>query len=108
MSDHSANPARPVSLFTIVILFVLFAAGLFVVRWAYKPASAAPFNAVAEKLPKDLEWKASSASRRAMLNETRAQQQKQLTSYEKKEGGNVHLAIDRAMELTAQQYSAKK
>ena len=38
MSDSNAMPARPVSLFTIVFVFAVFAAFLLVIRWFYHPA----------------------------------------------------------------------
>ena len=37
MSDHSESPARPVSLFTVVILLGVFAAFYFFVRSYYRP-----------------------------------------------------------------------
>lgn len=105
MSDMSAAPARPVSLFTIVFLFVVFAAFWFAVRYFYQPSSTAPANAVAENLPEDMKWRASADSRRAALQELRNDQAKKLTD---PSAGFVQIPIDRAMELTAQQYGAKK
>ena len=74
MSDTSDPPDRPVSLLTIGFILVLLAAFLLVVRHFYVPAGLAPQQAAAENLPKELEWKATSASRRATLNELREKQ----------------------------------
>lgn len=111
MSDHSESPARPVSLFTIAFLFVLFAAFLFFVRKAYTPAATLPQNAVAENASKDNAWRATSTARQATLTELREQQAKQASSYGwvgDQKSGVVRLPIDRAMDLTVQHYSAKK
>lgn len=110
MSDTSDNPARPVSLFVIVFLFVLFAAFALVVRKIYTPSTTLPQNAVAENASKDNEWRATSTSRRATLEEVRADQAKKAGAYGwvDQKAGVVHLPIERAMELTAQQYGAKK
>jgi hypothetical protein len=109
MSDQTVTPPRPVSLFTIVFLLVLFAAFLLVVRYFYTPATASPQSIVAENYPKekDAEWRATSESRRKALQDIHAEQAKQLTSYGKKDG-KIQLPIERAMELTAQQYGARK
>ena len=73
------------------------------------PTATAPQNATAENLPKELEWKATPASRKASLSALREKQAKQAVSYawvdQKK--GVVQLPIERAIELTAQQYGAK-
>jgi hypothetical protein len=110
MSNTSENPARPVSLFAIVFLFALFAAFFFFVRYFYHPAETLPQNAAAEKLPKDLEWRATAAARRTTLRATKDEQAKQLSSYGwvDQKSGVVRLPIERAMELTAQQYGKKQ
>jgi hypothetical protein len=102
--------ARPVSLVTIVFVGALFAAFAFLVSRYYKPTATAPQNQQAENLPKDLEWKATPASRKKTLTELREKQAKQATSYAwvDQKAGVVQLPIERAMELTAQQYGAKK
>jgi len=109
MSDSPASGARPVSLITTLFILALFAGFLFVVRHFYVPTVAAPQNAAAENLPKELEWKATPASRKAALGALREKQAKQAVSYawvdQKK--GVVQLPIERAIELTAQQYGAK-
>lgn len=112
MSDNSLSPARPVSLFTIVFVLVLFAAFLLVVRYFYRPTTALPQAIAAENYPqdKDAAWRVDSESRRKTLAELQEAQAKQLTSYGwvDKNSGQVQLPIDRAMELTVQQYGAKK
>jgi len=96
MSDHSAQPARPVSLFTIVLVLVLFGAFLLVVRYFYRPTLAAPQNVAAENLSKDLEWRADPAARRKALAELR------------ESTATMQPKIDAAMDLVVQKYSAKK
>jgi hypothetical protein len=110
MSDTSATPARPVSLFTIVFLFVVFAAFLFAVRYFYTPATSGPQNLAVENISKEMEWRATAESRRGALKALQETQAKQITSYGwvDKNAGVVQLPIDRAMELTVQQYGAKK
>jgi hypothetical protein len=110
MSDTTATSPRPVSLFTIIFVLALFAAFFFVVRYFYAPAETAPQNAAAEQLPKDLEWKATAASRRTTLNELREQQAQQVSSYGwvDQQAGVVRLPIERAMELVVQDAKAKQ
>lgn len=110
MTDHSVTPARPVSLFTIVFLFVVFAAFYFAVRYFYQPAAAPAQNLAVENLSKEMQWRSTAESRRAALRELQEAQAKQITSYGwvDQNAGVVRLPIDRAMELTAQQYGAKK
>ena len=110
MSDSSASGARPVSLITTLFILALFAGFLFVVRHFYVPSATAPQNAAAENLPKELEWKATPASRQAALVALQEKQSKQAASYAwvDQKSGVVQLPIERAMELTARQYGAKK
>ncbi len=112
MSDTSTPTARPVSLFTIIFVFALFAVALLLVRWFYTPTTVAPFNFTADNYPKekDAEWKSNSETRAKALADLKAEDAKKLSSYgwTDKGAGKVHLPIDRAMELTAQQYGAKK
>ena len=81
MSDTPATPARPVSLFTIVLLLALFAAFLLVIRYFYHPATTSAFNAPPENLPKDLQWRANPDARRKTLQELHEKEAKQATSY---------------------------
>lgn len=111
MSDYSASPARPVSLFTIVFVMLLLSALLLIARYFYRPATNVPHAAAVENYPaeKDAQWRATAEQRRQALTELRASQAKQLGSYgwADKNAGKVQLPIDRAMELTAKQYGAK-
>jgi hypothetical protein len=109
MSDSTHSPARPVSIFTIVLLLGVFSAFLLVVRYYYEPAPVAAQNAAPENLAKDLEWRATAEARRKALVETREKEAKQAAAYAwiDRNAGTVQLPIARAMELTAQQYRAK-
>lgn len=110
MSEPVSQPARPVSLFTIVFLFVLFGAFIFVARHYYHPNAAPPQTLEPENFSKDLAWKATRDSRRKELIDLRQQQIAQGQSYAwvDQKAGIVQLPIERAMELTAQKYGAKK
>lgn len=101
---------RPVSLITIGFLFVLFAAFSFVVRAFYAPDDTHPHRAAAENLGPDLEWRATPATRREVLQELRASNARQASGYAwiDQSAGVVQLPIERAMELTVQQYGAKR
>jgi hypothetical protein len=96
----------------MVTLFVLaLSAAFLVVVWRfYHPVTVAPQNAAAENLPKDLEWKATPESRRAVLAELRDKQSKQAATYAwvDQKAGVVQLPVDRAMELVVKQYGPKK
>ncbi len=110
MSDSSVSPARPVSLFTIVLLLGVFSAFLLVVRYYYQPAPVAAQNAAPENLAKDWEWRATAESRRKALQELRAKEAQQAASYAwiDRAAGTVQLPIDRAMELTVTNYRDRK
>lgn len=110
MSDTPIAKARPVSLITIIFLFVLFAAALLVAHHFYAPTQVAAYNAAPENLSKDLQWRATASARREMLKEVKAEQTKKLDSYAwiDRKAGVVQLPIERAMELTAEKYGAKK
>ena len=110
MSDLPATPARPVSLFTIVFLFAVFAAFLLVIRYLYHPATSSAFNAAPDNISKDLAWRANAANRREALKELHDKEAKQGTSYGwvDQKAGVVQLPIERAMELTARDLAAKQ
>ena len=110
MSDLPATPARPVSLFTIVFLFAVFAAFLLVIRYFYHPATSSAFNAAPDNISKDLAWRANAANRRETLKELHEKEAKQSTSYGwvDQKAGVVQLPIERAMELTARDLAAKQ
>jgi hypothetical protein len=110
MSDTPVIPARPVSLFTIVFLFAVFAAFLLVIRYFYEPATTSAFNATPDNISKDLEWRANAANRRQTLKQLRETEAKQDSSYGwiDQKAGVVRLPIERAMELTAKDLVAKQ
>jgi len=123
MSNPSALSPRPVSLFTIAFVLVLFGSFAFLVSRYYHAAPSAPQNQLADnfpvevvdpktgkKTPSDLAWKATPASRQQALAALREKQAKQAASYVwiDQKAGVVQLPIERAMELTVQQYGAKK
>lgn len=110
MSDTTAQSPRPVSLITTLFVLALFAAFALLVSRYYHPSATAPQNQAAENLPKDLEWKATPASRKEVLTALHEKQAKQAASYGwvDQKAGVVQLPIERAMELTAERYGAKK
>ena len=110
MSDHHAIPARPVSLFTIVFLLAVFAAFLLVIRWFYHPTRASATSAQPENMSKELDWRATAEARRLTLAELRAKETQQVSGYAwvDKNAGVVQLPIERAMELTAQEYARQR
>ena len=111
MSDNLVSPpARPVSLFTLVFLFAVFAAFLLVIRYFYHPASTAAFVAPVENLPKDQQWRTDRDSRRKALADLHEAEAKKAAGYGwvDQKAGVVQLPIDRAMELTAQDLASKQ
>jgi F0F1-type ATP synthase membrane subunit b/b' len=110
MSDPHVMPARPVSLFTIVFLFAVFAAFLLVIRYFYHPTTSTTFNAAPDNISKDMEWRANSATRREALKELHEKEAKQSSKYGwvDQKAGVVQLPIERAMELTARDLAAKQ
>ena len=110
MSDTFATPARPVSFFTIVFLLAVFAAFLLVIRYFYHPATVSAFNAPAENISKDFEWRANADARRKTLKELHEAEAKKTSSYAwvDQNAGTVQLPIERAMELTARDLAAKQ
>jgi hypothetical protein len=110
MSDMPATPARPVSLFTIVFLFAIFAAFLLVIRYFYRPETTPAFVSSAENMSKDLAWRADRDARRKTLEELRTTEAKKVGGYGwvDQKAGVVQLPIERAMELTAQKYGGQQ
>jgi hypothetical protein len=106
MSEPISSPARPVSLITTLFVLVLFGLFFLVVRYFYHPSTTPPFVATPENLSKDLEWKATRDSRKETLQQVRKDTAEKANSYGwvDQKAGVVHLPIQRAMELTAQQY----
>jgi hypothetical protein len=105
-----ATPARPVSLFTIIFLFAVFAAFLLVIRYFYHPVTAPAFVGPTENVTKDLAWKTDRDSRRKELQTLRETEAKKVAGYGwvDKNAGVVQLPIERAMELTAHDLAAKQ
>jgi predicted Holliday junction resolvase-like endonuclease len=101
------RPARPVSLFAIVFLFVLFALFVFIVRHFYQPVTALPQTVEPENLPKELAWRATRETRRTTLADLKKEQAQKLESYGwvDQKAGIVRLPIERAMELTVDKYA---
>lgn len=110
MSDRPVSPARPVSLFTLVLLVAVFSAFLFTARQFYRPAATPAHLAAPENLPKELEWRATADARRQALKELRSEEATQASTYGwvDKDKGVVRLPIERAMELTVQRYGQRK
>jgi len=110
MSDTPVIPARPVSLFTIVFLFAVFAAFLLVIRYFYQPTTTSAFAAAPDNISKDLEWRANAANRRETLKQLHESEAKQTQGYGwvDQKAGVVRLPIERAMELTARDLAAKQ
>lgn len=110
MSDSTATSPRPVALITTLFILALSVVAWVIVARYYEPSAVAPQNASAENLPKDLAWKATPATRKQALVELREKQAKQAVTYGwvDQKAGVIQLPIDRAMQLTAEQYGQKK
>jgi hypothetical protein len=102
MSDLSANDTpRPVSLFVVFSIFVLFAAFLLVLKYVYLPHRTAAFSGDGIR---------TAQQREQILADLHKKEAELSTKYGwvDQKAGVVRLPIDRAMELTVQQYGAKK
>lgn len=102
MSDHaSIDSPRPVSLVTIFAIFVLFGAFLVVIHYVYLPKSTGAF--VGDGIH-------TVAQREENLKVLREKQNAQATKYGwvDQKAGVVQLPIERAIDLTVQQYGPKK
>jgi hypothetical protein len=110
MSDSHVTTSRPVALITTLFILALSVIAWVIVSRYYQPTATSPQNAVAENLPKDLEWKATPATRKQTLAELREKHAKQASSYAwvDQKGGVVQLPIERAMQLTAEKYGSQK
>jgi hypothetical protein len=102
-------PVRPVSIFVVAFVVALLASFLYLVSRSYKPVAVSPQNAAAEKLPKELEWRATAVARRAALKGLREDEAAKATSYGwvDQKAGVVRLPVDRAVQLTAAQFGGK-
>jgi hypothetical protein len=102
MSDHSFSDApRPVSLFKVLAVFVLFAAFLGVLRYGYLSKQTGSFSGDGIRTVQQ---------RQEILAELQKKQHDLATKYGwvDQKAGVVRLPIDRAVELTVQQFGAKK
>jgi sulfite reductase beta subunit-like hemoprotein len=110
MSDYNDTPARPVSIFVVAFVVAVLASFLYLVKRSYAPVGVSPQNAAAEKLPKELEWRATAAARRAALKSHREDEAKKATGYGwvDQKAGLVRLPLDRAVQLTAAELGGKK
>lgn len=110
MSDTTSPAPRPVSLVTIVFVLALFALFFFVVRYFYQPTTVGPQVGTPENYSKDLAWRATREARQQALTDLRKAEAERAASYAwvDQKAGVVQLPIERAMELTAQQYGKKK
>jgi hypothetical protein len=111
MSDLSANaPApRPVSIFTVLVIFVGFALFALLVNYLYvRNANPATTGMMTGAFTDDGIHTA--AQREKNLSDLRKKHDEQAKSYGwiDQKAGVVRLPIDRAIELTAQQYGPKK
>ena len=109
MSPSNGSSARSVSWFAVAAVFFGFALFLLLVKYAYlthRPP--APHTIAPEQLPADQAWKATPETRKAVLAEMRAKEQKQVAAYAwvDQTKGVVQLPISRAMELTVQDIQA--
>ncbi|HEY3757909.1 MAG TPA: hypothetical protein VGL42_17265 [Opitutaceae bacterium] len=110
MSDTSHSAPRPVSLVTILALFVCLGLVYLALRYTYlRHSEAAVYNIPAENMSKDDAWQATPDSRLQYLHELRAKHEAQLGAYGwvDQKNGVVQIPIDRAMELTVQHYGSQ-
>jgi hypothetical protein len=111
MTDTETPAPRPVSLVTVVAIFILLSLFGVLVERVYLPGRpAAPQNETPDNLSKDMAWKATPATRRAYLADLRKKQAEQAASYGwvDKKAGVVQLPIERAMELIVQENGGAK
>jgi hypothetical protein len=110
MSEPISTPARPVSLITVLFVLVLFGLFFAIVRYFYTPTSTAAFVGTPENFSKDLDWRATREKLATTLQKAHEDDAAKLNAYGwvDQNAKVVHLPIQRAMELTAQQYASKK
>jgi hypothetical protein len=111
MSDSITTSPRPVSVVTILAILGCFALFFLVAYYGYaKNEQPAAFALASEKLPDDMRWKATHASKAAALAELRANEQKKALAYTwiDQKAGVVQLPLTRAIELVVQENGARK
>ncbi|MEO7415201.1 MAG: hypothetical protein ABIZ81_17800 [Opitutaceae bacterium] len=102
MSDLSSHDTpRPVSLFTVFAIFFLFAAFLLVLKYVYLPHRTGTFSGDGIR---------TAQQREQILVDLRKKEDELATKYGwvDQKSGVVRLPIERAVELTVQQYGTKK
>ena len=111
MSDSTIFPPRPVPLVTILAILGCFSIFLLVVFYGYaRDPLPSPHSVAPEKLAEDQAWRATSATKAAVLAELRANEQKKATAYSwiDQKAGSVQIPITRAMELIVQENAARR
>jgi hypothetical protein len=111
MSDPISPSPLPVPVVTVLAILGCFGLFLLVVYYGYSKSEQPAAYAVApEKLPEDLAWKATHASKVAALAELRANEQKKASTYSwvDQKAGVVQLPLSRSMELVVQENGVRK
>ena len=106
----SNRTKEPVSWISVAAVFGCFALFLLIIYIAYLPQREKTAEADLSQVSPDDRWQYSPEGRAAKLQELRAGEQTELTTYGwiDQKSGVIRLPIDRAMELTVQALQAKK
>jgi hypothetical protein len=101
---------EPVSWVSVAAVFGCFALFLLIIYIAYLPQREKTAEADLSQVSPDDRWQYSPEGRAAKLQDLRAGEQTELTTYGwiDQKSGVIRLPIDRAMELTVQALQAKK
>ena len=111
MTDPETPAPRPVSLVTVVAIFILLSLFGVLVERVYLPGRpAAPQNDTPDNLSKDMGWKATPDTRKAYMVELKKKQAEQAASYGwvDQKAKVVQLPIERAMQLIVQENGGAK
>jgi hypothetical protein len=103
-------PREPVSWVSVAAVCGCFALFLLIIYIAYLPQREKTDEADLSQVSADDRWQYSPEGRAAKLQDLRAHEQTELTTYGwiDEKAGVVRLPIDRAMELTVQSLQARK
>jgi hypothetical protein len=103
-------PREPVSWVSVAAVCGCFALFLLIIYIAYLPQREKTDEADLSQVSPDDRWQYSPEGRAAKLQDLRANEQTELTTYGwiDQKAGVVRLPIDRAMDLTVQALQAKK